>query len=462
MSYVTQYENDVFVSYAHNDDPLWIDAFGKSLEQELAERLGRRVSLWQDTHQLRLGHDWGDGLRGAIESTAVFIAILSPSYQQSDWCGRERAHFRQAAEAAGTFKINTKSGNAYRFLKVIKLPWEDDAHLQFFPEAQHLELFERDPGTGIEDELAPGTEGFRSQIRLAAHAISSLLKAMRRRGEPVFLASTPEELHSEVASLRAELLAQGYDARPEGPIDSFFSDAAVADLIEPAVLTVHALGRELDEQSRRQAEIACRLEKQTVFWLAGENGSSADHQAWIQQQLKGRSVPDPTILVGSYRKMIHNVLQLLTPRASGPVRVTNGSGASVYLLHDPSVAEDSEFARQLGGQLEEQEGLGVVLPEVGALALDAHRQHLRSCDGLLLYRNAAPIEWFRQSLPDVLLAERDERARPLRSKAFLLDDPTTLAGQPDVIPRTDDFQLTDLESFLAPLRLADGGGQPGV
>ena len=35
-----------------------------------------------------------------------------------------------------------------------------------------------------------------------------------------------------------------------------------------------------------------------------------------------------------------------------------------------------------------------------------HENLLRSCDGVLLYRNAAPEGWWNQLAPEIILAER--------------------------------------------------------
>ena len=86
MAYLARCAHDVFVSYAHNDDPAWIDAFEKSLRQELAERLGDQASLWQDVQNLRFGQDWKRGIEEAVTGSAVFLALVSPSYQTSEWC----------------------------------------------------------------------------------------------------------------------------------------------------------------------------------------------------------------------------------------------------------------------------------------------------------------------------------------------------------------------------------------
>jgi hypothetical protein len=94
-----------------------------------------------------------------------------------------------------------------------------------------------------------------------------------------------------------------------------------------------------------------------------------------------------------------------------------------------------------------------------AAARQRHSDLLRACDGLLLYRQAAPPEWLLHHLPDLMFAESILKRGPIRSKAVLVDDPAQLAGQPPairVIPRTKDFSVRDLEPFLAPLRPAGG------
>ena len=156
--------------------------------------------------------------------------------------------------------------------------------------------------------------------------------------------------------------------------------------------------------------------------------------------------------------MIENVLQLLVPRPGEVAAAPAPNGqATVYLVCDSSAPEDSAFAKTLGHDLIEKEGLKVLLPGTATNNnMEAHQQRLREADGLLLYRNTAPIEWLRQNLADVLFADRLERNKPLKAKAFVLDDPDLLKGYPNVIPRTPQFTLHDLESFLGPLR--SGGG----
>ena len=187
MAYVTRCRYDIFVSYSHQDDPTWIAGFERALVQELRNKLGHEPIFWRDEEEIRLGENWKDAIKEGIQASAVFITILSPGYQRSEWCARERTCFTDQFSGMEEMKVKLKAGSAYRFLKIVKAPWEDDEHREFFSEAQDMEFFQRD-GSGIDRELVPGTEAFRARLQEAAHHTAAILKAMRRVGETVFVA----------------------------------------------------------------------------------------------------------------------------------------------------------------------------------------------------------------------------------------------------------------------------------
>ncbi len=469
MAYVARYTHDVFVSYAHHDDRAWIEAFEDNLRRELSERLGHGVTFWQDEKRLRLGHDWPQEIEDAITGAATFLAIISPSYQTSEWCAKERKLFVQQFGSTAEMKVATKTGQAFRFLKVIKMPWEDDSHLGFFSEAQHVDFYERDAAKAIDDELLPGTDGFRARMRETAHSLASLLRAMRRQAETIFVATPADDVRDTHKALRSELAAQGYDVRPDGPVDDFYSDDAIVKLLEPAVRAIHLLGAVFEPIVERQAKLARELGKERVVWLSAEarNGVS-DQQRALIGSLTEQDPGDlaPTVLTGRRRRMIDEVLALLAPLPASrqPLAAPGINGRpAVYMICDPSTPRDREAAQHLGAEMSTAEGIVVILPEpasaAGLPAAEAHRQRLQACDGLMLFRNTAPIQWLTQSLPDVLFAERLERQRPLRAKAILLDDPDLLRGVPGVIVCGGEPELGDLEPFLSQLR---GSGENGA
>ncbi len=151
-----------------------------------------------------------------------------------------------------------------------------------------------------------------------------------------------------------------------------------------------------------------------------------------------------------------------------PARPTPPDGANnkprVYLLCDPTSAEDTGFARGLQDKIQQQEQFEVGMQQAAVDFTSLAAQHerlLQGCDGLLLYYEKAPAKWYNRSLVDLITAEDRTRQRELRSKALLVSGANF--GNPGltVIQRQDPFDLGQLEPFLAPLR-AIPAAQEGV
>jgi hypothetical protein len=154
--------------------------------------------------------------------------------------------------------------------------------------------------------------------------------------------------------------------------------------------------------------------------------------------------------------MIEHAVDLLRPKRQSVQTDAKGGAARVYLLYDPTAADDSAFAVRLQSDIAARERFNVLTPDASAATpaarMERHRQMLRECDGALLYRNSAPPEWLVQTAPDVLFAEFQLQRPPMRSKAFVVNDPAIMPGLPNVIQRSAEFGMADLESFFAPLR----------
>jgi hypothetical protein len=419
----------------------------------LRERLGQPVSIWQDTKKLRLGHDWPAEIEGAIGTAAAFIAIVSPSYLNSVWCQRERRHFLEGPEA-----IRAAPGSQERrFLKVIRGPSEDQAHRALLSHLQHVSFYQAGDERSGHLVLAPGTDEFRMRMRETVHAVASLLRSMRRSREPVFVATPAPDAMDEWEALRAELQAQSYDVRPEGPLDASFADKLVQGELESAVLSVFLLTRRHDPFVERQLGFARELKKRQLFWLHAAGGPIEDKQAAFIEAIRS-AIPEGSAFLEhmSSRDMIREVLGALKPRLAPAVAIGNGK-PRVYLLYDPTADVDAALAREVQSSIQ-AEPMDVFVPHAGATPasdrVERHRQLLRDCDGVLLCRGACPPpdQWLFQTVPDVLFAEQQLGRPPMALKAFLLAEPGALRGLPNVIPLTASPSAAQLEPFLAPLR----------
>jgi TIR domain-containing protein len=457
MAYVPGYSNDIFLSYAHGDDPAWFQAFEQALARAVRGRLGHDVDLWRDLKHLRVGQDWESEIAEAIATTAAFVAVLSPSYQTSNWCSRELSTFL----GPGGSLDGIKMGEFHRLLKVVKIPWEGNDHESFFPRLQHVPFFRKvdDPREYIEFPLA--SDAFDGSLQELAAAVTALLRVMRRRLQKVFVAAPAEDVSDAWNRVRKQLLDDRYDVRPDGVLNAGYDDKVILREVENAVLTVHLLGAAYDAFAERQFRLAAEAGRRQLIWFSKgtEREDQVDAKQWrLLESIRKKEGLQTGFdwFLGTIQEMIAQVQVALRPKKA-EAAAEPGAGTRVYLLHDPTTRVDAEFAAGLQAQLREKEKLDVVFPPAGLCTAtdyrERHRQQLQSSDGVLLYWNAAPETWFEQYIPDVLYQGRKARTR---SKAFLLDDPSQMDQQSvPVIRRSPDFRLSDLEPFLQPLRAGE-------
>lgn len=120
--YVPEYENDIFISYAHLDDkPLsegrqgWISSFHQALEVRLEQLLGADTRIRRDDN-LQSKTASRDTSLAPFLNAAVMVVIVSPQYVKSESCIQEVKEFCQAAERNDGLWIDNKA----RVFKAVK------------------------------------------------------------------------------------------------------------------------------------------------------------------------------------------------------------------------------------------------------------------------------------------------------------------------------------------------------
>src|SRR5262245_17280708 len=119
MAYVPGVKNDLFISYAHVDNERdahgirWVSEFVRGFTVELRQRLGgpKDFTPFFDESDLHAHHHLQVLLENARQS-AIFVAVLSPSYVSHDWTMKELVEFAGIAS------------DSRRIVVVEKLPLE--------------------------------------------------------------------------------------------------------------------------------------------------------------------------------------------------------------------------------------------------------------------------------------------------------------------------------------------------
>lgn len=265
-----RFQNDVFVSYrrvANGNPDHWVDQFCAALRNNLIEMLGRDVTIWRDVEQLRIADIWRKELWEAIDDSAIFLALFSASYFESDECRREFDRFRESIKKKDAASALRKLFPVYKQpLNAIPAPPKDLGALQ-----SH-EFFHRSPGAERYIELGPqtasaGERNFWTSLSWLAQDIQKSLDTLDKDGEStalgkVFVSCVCPELDARRAELRADLQQRGYVvlprheyiwSEPDNPED-------IAADLEEALISVHlvtgALSIEPDAPARSRLQLA--------------------------------------------------------------------------------------------------------------------------------------------------------------------------------------------------------------
>lgn len=89
------FDYDIFISYGHLDDENpddvkgWVDLLVERLPGQMQGHLAYKPRVWRDEQSLRLHDRLEDAIRDGVESSLLFVPVLTPRYVLSGWCRDE-------------------------------------------------------------------------------------------------------------------------------------------------------------------------------------------------------------------------------------------------------------------------------------------------------------------------------------------------------------------------------------
>ena len=114
MSYIPDFDYDIFISYAHVDNQKgWVKEFHDELTIMLAQRFGRidTIHIW--IAETLTGNElFDDVIKNRINQSALFLALNSHAYHASDYCRQEIDWFHKKA---ATEPYGMRIGERIRF-----------------------------------------------------------------------------------------------------------------------------------------------------------------------------------------------------------------------------------------------------------------------------------------------------------------------------------------------------------
>lgn len=469
------FANDIFISYAHNDNLSgWVEKFQEDLQNRLIE-LQVKVTIWRDK-KLGGADKFSDEIFDQLKQSAMLISIVSPSSVHSHWCQDEWKRFEEFAQQNGGFQ----TGNKIRAIKIVKTPLDNDDHRALFNSALGYEFYVRDKQSGRIREYGHLHQEYQDKVNDCAQEIKEILQRLRllaeERPKPgVYVATTTDDLEKERTKIIQEIIAWGYAVYPTGalPVSAADLRSTINTELANSLISVHMVsdkrgvipGDEEMPLSAVQFVLAEARKMDRIVWVKPGlkmHPSFADAvAAGSQQGLDTLEGADIVSLKEQLAEKLNSLKKHSDKLASNTDRRLN-----LYVVCDrndhPYVedAEDRDNALKLKAHLESN-GFVLTYPpltkrEKRELQKD-HRDTLRDSNAVVLYWGAADEFWFRENLRE-LNAARSRRRRPFAAEAIYFSQPPRSEkalysnSLSIVLDEFDGFQPDKLRPLLEQLR----------
>lgn len=409
MAFVSQFECDVFLSYAtannHSmarDKPGWVTSFRDVLKPMLDEGLERRGAseVWMD-YKLRGNDPFDEQLREKICKTAVLLVVLSDAYLKSDWCRRELEIFAETAcgERGRIFLVHYEpippdrwppalcglSTEKYRFFqqerdgaicKPLGFPIpnpENPAHCSFYDRLLELRM---DLSAKLE-EMAGGGKQPVAQSPVHANAMAPAVFLAEVCGDTLYDQRQLVKSHLEQSGLRVFPL-RSYGRAPTPEMDRELSEC---------LLFVQMLGRFGGGYETLHHERAVAMGLPILRWRSRnlDVGTVDDRD---HRQLLDSSDVQAMDFDELKRSIVDRIRLLSAKRPSSPIQ-----GEHFVLV--TAAAADMQVADAVAEQLD-QWNVGYDLVDDTVSLRDVAESS--DYDALLVIYGACPHDWVRRQL----------------------------------------------------------------
>jgi hypothetical protein len=437
MAVVPGYDYDMFVSYAHLDDQPpasnlqgWVKILVHKLEIEVRQRGFKNFEVWSD-ERLAENLPLTPQLMEKIKRSAMLLVVMSPSYLQSEWCGRERDGFLSLV------KDRVAEGCVFvleaRQVREVEYPatFRDLVPVKFWmadPESQT----DRPLGVPNPDEVQ-----YVTRIQKLSHLIKAQLDQLAKGPAAphvtsvpaaelatVFVARATEDLEDQEDELRNYLGQLGITVLPQTRYpqnDSQAYEKAMLDDLSTckiyAQLLSNSRGRELDFAPCKrypcfQHEIAKKSQKPRLLWR--------------DRSLDMAAVKDPdhrSLLEAAQASTLEDFKRAVADEARKPPPPPPRPSLNVMVFVSAD-GGDRNLARQVGKELALR-GVECFYPLESGTPDEVRKDMenvLQNCDGVLLIYGSAGPEWvrFQYLINRKMGAQRDH---PLRTLAVFQGPP---------------------------------------
>lgn len=461
------FTNDIFISYRHASNEThdrWIDNFCQELQARLAELVGE-VSIWRDKAKIEAGEQWRLEIAEAIDSAAVFLAIISRTYFDSEVCRKEFDRFLGRTRAA-TQKAKCT------IVPVFKQPPKPDQELpRELAEIHRHEFFKWDPpGSHHFREFSParGDESllFWETLERLAQDLMDTLENLDGTNIPpagtVYLARVGPELHDAREKLRSDLRQHHYQVVPDR--EYFWNSADIKEKItsniDAAELCIHLIAKtvsieaETPDRARLQLQLATETMRRKgrpppLVWLQpadAVDASAGELIDYIQNDLANQGIE---VVEDSLEEFKTQIYAKLSPHQPLPASAPSPHEVAI-IVEEGDIAATGEITAFLVRELH------LDPKRVAFLGFSARdplslRQTLAACGKCLIYWGKQSEDWICRLLSHDALTTYagDELLGVYAAAPETAEKATFLTTRARTISGVAGINRDELRSFLA-------------
>ncbi|MEO8109899.1 MAG: toll/interleukin-1 receptor domain-containing protein [Ginsengibacter sp.] len=496
MSYLANFQNDVFISYAHVDNAVrnqdekgWVSQFYNELNFWITQRVGRsdKFKIWLDD-RLSNNDVFTDKIKEAIKNSALLITFSSNAYYASEYCLDELKWFYENTSKANPGLVINNMSRIYniRLNKIENAQWPKECQ-----GTTGYEMFAiPDEGReGLGFPITPGSDKFTKNIQRLADDIYTILTELKKQenvkpgiigAQPngqvkpkVFFAKVADTLLNDKNQIIRELEINNIEVVkkvPPPPFNKSEYEKAVEDSLTDSCLSVHLFdtiaGDQMEEGSdtftEAQVNIAKRLSKEQLIFIPKqlnfEELEDVDYKNFLTGLQNTKTETDKYTLIRESAapnitlEILEKVNKITAKTINENSIAAAGKSASVFLdFHE----QDYKYAINLNNFLSEK-GIRTFQCVSGSQPLENIEKFetaLKEATALIFILGTVAKEWvierFNKAIETILIKDYPVSmcaiylapqiaydALPLKRKFLqpqLLDDSKSLSFNPDTV-----------------------------
>jgi hypothetical protein len=455
MVYSTSFDHDIFISYARVDNQpdggkCWVSLFQDELVKRLDRHLGQigAAKIWWDS-DLDGSQVFNQTIRDTINRSALFLALTSEGYLQSDYCQKELDWFCEKAKAEPPGLI---VGDRARIFNILI---DDIPHKRWPPEyggTNGYHFYDAE----VDSPLEVGVREFKREIAKMVVVIGDLLKAMKgvpseeeeakakeKESFTVFIADTATSLKNVRSRVYNDLRQKGISVidRIPPPRAMQEHEKAVLEKVKGADLCVHLLddvpGGEIDDEPsksylERQAELSLEHSRSQFVWVPSELTTAGielvedeAHKKLLQKLEAGprRSDNGYKFVRDLPSTVSHDILERIEQIKKEREAVPPPNGEPLAALVDTHF-KDQQYVMGLSSFLLQQQVIPLINREEDSPQknLEVFESQLRKASLFIVVFGGVPTEWVRERLGEALKIAVTQNC-PLRACGVYLAPP---------------------------------------